>query len=339
MLQSIEEVKKADLSVGSVINGVDNPNLLSVDSTEPIQTEVDKVVPEEDSDKSELEVKKPTEVVTKQDKTLEPDKQVAAPAEKKEEEEKEEKFEAKKVEKPEDERLDPVEKRIGKLTKKWRTAERERDHERDKRLEAEAELKKLKNEIPPTDKPLRENFEDDADYYEALADWKVESKLRAMAVDAQKRSEEDLDQQAAHMIEQELREVSESARDKYEDYYEVVFSKDLVLTKNMVETILQSDIADDLFYYLGKNPDIASDIGEMNPLKAAKELGKLEVALLKPKEEKKVEKEEKEEEKPPQKKLTQTPEPIVPVKTDGVTEKDPSKMSAKEYRAWRESQK
>jgi len=77
----------------------------------------------------------------------------------------------------------------------------------------------------------------------------------------------------------------------------------------------------------------------MTPLKAAKEIGKIELALSKPaKKEVKEEKVEKVE-KPPVKKLTKTPEPITPVKADGIIEKDPSQMSMKEYRKWRESQK
>ena len=38
MLTNMEDVKAAQ---GQVINGVDNPNLMSVDSTEPIKTTVD----------------------------------------------------------------------------------------------------------------------------------------------------------------------------------------------------------------------------------------------------------------------------------------------------------
>jgi len=41
----------------------------------------------------------------------------------------------------------------------------------------------------------------------------------------------------------------------------------------------------------------------------------------------------------PIKKTTKAPAPIQSVRTDGVVDKDPNKMSAKEYRVWRESRK
>ena len=74
----------------------------------------------------------------------------------------------------------------------------------------------------------------------------------------------------------------------------------------------------------------------MTTLKAAKEIGKIEARLVEG--EKKPE-EKKAEPSAPAKKLTQTPEPIEPVRSTGATEKDPSQMSPKEYRAWRERNK
>ena len=137
-------------------------------------------------------------------------------------------------------------------------------------------------------------------------------------------------------LEQELEEISEKGQDKYEDYSTVVFDKDLVLTQGMVETALLTDIAEDILYYLGKNPDISAAIGEMSALRAAKEIGKIEARLVA---EKKKPDEKKADPPAPAKKLTQTPEPIDPVRSTGAIDKDPSQMSAKEYRAWREKSK
>ena len=71
-----------------------------------------------------------------------------------------------------------------------------------------------------------------------------------------------------------MEDVSERGQGKYEDYNTVVFDKDLVLTQGMVETALLTDIAEDILYYLGKNPDISAAIGEMPALKAARKLGR-----------------------------------------------------------------
>jgi len=330
----MEEIKKADMNPGMIINGVDNPNLLSVDSTTPVVTDAD-VIKKEEETKPEVKVAE-KEPEKKSGDKKEEEKKVEEKAKDEPPKASAENTDKDKKEVKEDDLKDPVEKRIGKLTKKWRTTERERDFERAKRLEAEAELAKLKSQIPSADKPKREDFEDEAEFLEALTDWKVESKLKSHTEVVAKKIGEDAEKQAATEIEQELEEISEKGQDKYEDYSTVVFDKDLVLTQGMVETALLTDIAEDIFYYLGKNPDISAAIGEMSALKAAKEIGKIEARLVA---EKKKPDEKKADPPAPAKKLTQTPEPIDPVRSTGAIDKDPSQMSAKEYRAWREKSK
>ena len=334
MLQTMEEIKKADMNPGMIINGVDNPNLLSVDSTTPVVTDAD-VIKKEEETKPEVKVAE-KEPEKKSGDKKEEEKKVEEKAKDEPPKASAENTDKDKKEVKEDDLKDPVEKRIGKLTKKWRTTERERDFERAKRLEAEAELAKLKSQIPSADKPKRDDFEDDEEFLEALTDWKVESKLKTHSEVVTKKIGEDAEKQAATEIEQELEEISEKGQDKYEDYSTVVFDKDLVLTQGMVETALLTDIAEDILYYLGKNPDISAAIGEMPALKAAKEIGKIEARLVA---EKKKPDEKKADPPAPAKKLTQTPEPIDPVRSTGAIDKDPSQMSAKEYRAWREKSK
>jgi hypothetical protein len=330
----MEEIKKADMNPGMIINGVDNPNLLSVDSTTPVVTDAD-VIKKEEETKPEVKAAE-KEPEKKADDKKEEEKKVEEKAKDEPPKASAENTDKDKKEVKEDDLRDPVEKRIGKLTKKWRTAERERDFERAKRLEAETELAKLKSQIPSADKPKREDFEDDEEFLEALTDWKVESKLKTHSEVVTKKIGEDAEKQAATEIEQELEEISEKGQDKYEDYSTVVFDKDLVLTQGMVETALLTDIAEDILYYLGKNPDISAAIGEMPALRAAKEIGKIEARLVA---EKKKPDEKKADPPAPAKKLTQTPEPIDPVRSTGAIDKDPSQMSAKEYRAWREKSK
>lgn len=339
MLQTMDEIKKADLPTTGVINGVDNANILSINSIDPVATKVDEVKPSEDGKE---EVKKEVKEEVKEEK-----KEAKPPEEKKDEEVKPDdsaKKEEKKADPPKTETKDPVEKRIGTLTKKWRTAERERDYEKNKRLEVEKELRELKAKTPAGDKPKREDFEDEDKYIEALTDWKVESKLNAKLADTAKEVKEDEDKQVAAEIQEKVDEVTERGISKHDDYEEVVFVKDLALNQVMLDAILESDISEDILYFLGKNPDVSADIYKMKPLKAAKEIGKIEDRLVAEsskgplKEEKKEEKKEdkKDEVKPVVKKTTNAPEPITPVKATGAITKDPSEMTPKEYRAWRE---
>lgn len=124
MLKTIEEIKEAEIEAGVVVNGIDNPNILSVDSTDPQPTTSDDAGPTGDEAEAEEEETEETES----------DEEAEEKAEKK----------VKNKETKEKPESDKVAKRIGVLTKKYRTAERERDYQKEKRLEAEAKLKKFK---------------------------------------------------------------------------------------------------------------------------------------------------------------------------------------------------
>jgi len=335
MLKSIEEVQQVE---GGVINGVDNPNLMSVDSTTPLQTEADEITAEETA--TEEESKKPAE---------EAEKKVEGEEKKSGEELSEEELAAEEAEEAEAEAAktpakDSVERRIGTLTKRWRTAERDLDYERTKRREAEGKLKQLQLTVPATDKPDPEDYEDTPAYLEALTDWKVEQKLNLRQAEVTTETEEINEKQTADEVEEELETIADKGRDKYDNYDDLVFDKDLVLTQDMIETILLSDIAEEVLYYLGQNPEVAAELGEMSAFKAAREIGKLEVEIAAniPKPNVATKGEGISPDKsvtPVKKKLTKAPAPIVSVKAEGVSEKDPLKMSPKEYRAWRESNK
>lgn len=322
MLKTLDEIKKVEMEVTGVINGVDNANLLSVDSTAPVEGKVDEV-------KAEEEIKEEKKPETKEET-----------AKKEEPEEiKEEKEEKEEEESPESrpKGQDAVQKRIGELTKKWRSTERERDYERQRAEKAEEELTKLKSKIPATAKPKKEDFEDEDQYLEALIDWKADEKLRVAreaAVDKQEKAE---DKKAVTEVFQNLDEVMERGREVHEDFDSLVMDKNLTLTPDMVSAILQTENAAEIFYHLGQNPDVAASIADMTPAKAAVEIGKLDVRLgAPPKEEKR---EEKKETAVETKKVSKAPAPINPVKTDGVVDKRPEDMSPKEYRAWRERNK
>jgi len=308
--------------------------LLSVDSTAPVSSPTDIAGAEVivDDDKKELtdtEVKTETaeEIAAKAAAEVKDDVVVTDP-----------------VVKPAI-KNDPA-KRISKLTKNWRTAERSRDAEKARREAAEKELRELKATIPTSEKPNREDFEDDIEFIEALTDWKVEDKLRIAQVEKTTSANNEDTQQTAATVGQEIDDVLERGRDKYDDYDELVFAEELVLQQDVIETILTSDIPEELFYYLGQNPEIASELGEMSAFKAAKEIGKIEADLLVtiPKPNVSTEgdipadvvTDTSKVTVVKHKKLSKAPAPIEPIKTGDSLEEDPNQMSTKEYRRWRE---
>lgn len=322
MLQSMEQFKQAEMQFGPVVNGVDNPSLLSVDSTDVIETPIDQVGEAEDNKEKKQEATAPS---TEQKKS-----------ELSQEEHKEEEKSKEETSSQESQHgKDAVQKRIDELTKKRRTAERERDWERTKRLELEEEVKKLRASIPASDKPKREDFETDDEFIEALTDWKVETKAAELQNKAIEKANEEELKKASDEAADEYGEVVEAGKEKYADFEEVALSKDLAISNDMLDAIMSSELSADIFYYLGKNPDLAVSMYNMSAARVTREIIKLEAELLKPPTE-----EKKEEPKAaPVKKLTNTPAPIEPVKTTGAVDKDPSQMSSKEYRAWRERNK
>ena len=347
MLKSMEEVNDTI----KVVNEVDNPNLMSVDSTEPFKTKVDVVDEDKKEELKQAEDKAAAEAKAKAEAEkaakAEDKKGDEADAAKKELEE----AEAKKKELEKDgktEELKGVDKRINELTKKWRTAERERDYEREKRLEAEEKLAKFEStntDDKDNPKPKRDDFDFDEDYIEALTQWTVNQTLKASAKKVEKVVKDDKEKEEITETWKDLDSAIDTGREKYADFDKlVVLNKDLVLSTAVVALALDTEAPAGVLYWLAKNPDKSAEISGMSPIKAAREVTKIEREVMsassqEEEEKKKLEEEKKknlEAEKPKKKEITKAPAPITPVKADGVIEKDPENMTAAEYRAWRE---
>jgi hypothetical protein len=254
------------------------------------------------------------------------DKDEVQEAEEGKEEEKEE--QAKKEEEepplPPKKEKTPEQHRADVLTKARRDAERERDAEKAKRIALEEELKTVKQAIPAKDKPKLDDFEGEAEFMEALAGWKVDQRLRDHEEQTTKETRETTEKKAIDEEYEALDSKMEKGRDKYPDFNELVLNENLKLSESMVEAVLFSDVAEDILYYLGKHPDESAKIAKLPAMKAANELGKIEAKLTAP---------------PPKKKTTQAPDPIIPVATTGMIDKDPGQMTPREYREWREKRK
>lgn len=320
MLQTLEEVKNTR-GEAKVINGVDDPNLMSVDSTAAIETDADETETKEPEQEKE---KKPSTSKEEEVEETEEEKEVA-----------EEETEKPPQKKEGTKTKDKVQERIDELTKKRRVAEREKEFIARKLAAAEEELAKLKAKEPPKDKPKRADFEDDDEYIEALTEWKVEQKLGDQQVKAEKAVKEKTEKSAMQQFEEAVDEIVETGKEKYEDFMEV--STKMPLDEKMMEAIVHSEsdeLAADIIYYLGKNPEEAAEIQEMSPLKAARAIERIAIKVSK-------EEDGSPSEKKPvvKKQLTKAEEPIKPQKSTGGIDKDPNNMSPAEYRAWREKRK
>jgi hypothetical protein len=171
----------------------------------------------------------------------------------------------KKPEEKPPEKVHPVQKRIDKLT-------------RDKyMLKGELEAVKRENEALRNSnhqgqreevKPVRESYNSDAEFIEALTDFKVNAAMAKIP------PKEDFQTQPNSVA----REAE--ARSLYEDYDEYVEDGGKVnLPEAAVVAIQRSPYRPDIQYMIGKNPEMAESWAKMHPLDIAKAIGKLELGI------------------------------------------------------------
>ena len=141
--------------------------------------------------------------------------------------------------------------------------------------------------VAPKEMPSIDNFESTDAYAEALALRKAEELV----------AQRDRQKEQAQVVEA-YSEREEKARDRYDDFEDVVYNPKLRITDVMAESIQSSDNGPDLAYWLGSNPKEAERIARLSPILQAKEIGKIEVRLA---------------DNPPVKKSTSAPTPISPV--------------------------
>lgn len=211
-----------------------------------------------------------------------------------------------------------VQKRIDELTRKAHEAEREAAFWREQAAKSQA---------PSADaaKPARDDFATDADYFEALADWKAEQKVSEFRKQQQAEALNKAEQnQTATRFELYQERVAASL-EAIPDYAEVVGASDVPAAPHVLESILDSDSGPQLAYHLAKNPELAEQLNAMTPVQAAREIGRLEARLAQPK-----------AETTPPKRTTNAPAPITPVRgSNGQFTKSAEQMSDAEWYASR----
>ena len=120
--------------------------------------------------------------------------------------------------------------------------------------------------------PERDSFRDEEAYSRAQVEHLAE--VRA----AQKLAEREKAQQAEKQQEAFL-EKAEKASERYADFQVVVSNPNLAINAEMAEFISESDLGADVAYFLGKNPIKAAQIASLSPMKAARELSRIEAEI------------------------------------------------------------
>lgn len=221
-----------------------------------------------------------------------------------------------------DEQKHKRESSIQKLKRQREEARRETEYWKQEAMKPKAADTERPAVVQPEGKPKPDQFETVGDYFEALADWKAETKL----AERDRKTEEasTRTRQAEHAKTWGNREAE--ARTRYSDYDEAL-AEDVRISRSMHDMILESDVGPDVAYWLGKNPVEAQRIASLSPTAAAREIGKIEARVAPP-------------DKPAVvvRSASSAPAPISPVSKAAKTEADPDKMSADEWAAMRNKQ-
>jgi DNA repair exonuclease SbcCD ATPase subunit len=227
-----------------------------------------------------------------------------------------------------------LEKRFSELTKQREQLRKEAEEERNKREELETRLKAFESQAAPKqeqnrdEKPKPDQFVDAFEYAEALADWSAENAvMRARQEDIEKKVQEERQKVIATWNTR-----LESTKSDLPDYDEMVASSDVVVSDQVRDAILESEVGPRILYHLAENPEIADKISKSSLITALREIGKLEAKFEKtePKEVKSVAQKSK------------APAPISPIKagsSDQVIITDTDKMTYSQYKAMRQAKR
>lgn len=197
-------------------------------------------------------------------------------------------------------------KRIDKLNARLSDKDREIEYLRQVALKTPSNSnQEIKTESKKAEgKPDASKFDTHAEFVEALTDWKTEQKL----MERDQKQEQSRLQVERDKLSKAYSERVKAFAAKNKDFDDVVSDvDDITLSHTIRDAIFTSDNGPALAYELAKNRDELERINKLNPLAAARELGRFESRISSTPSEEKVQ----------TKKITSAPKPLDPVGTGG----------------------
>lgn len=170
--------------------------------------------------------------------------------------------------------------------------------------------------------PKLEQYASIEEYLDALADHKAAQKTDKFFREREAKESASKQQSEQARLHEGFTKQTEQARQAYDDFDDVVDNPDLPISPAMAEAIMRSQNGADVAYYLGKNPDEAIRLANLDPFSAAVEIGRIAATVVRPQ----------------ARKASNAPAPIQPVGNRATPVQDPEKMSADEWLKWRNSQ-
>lgn len=174
---------------------------------------------------------------------------------------------------------------------RWEIGERDREIER---LKQEIETSKASSPTLDIQRPKAEDYEDTEQFHKALddyadkkADAKAEQKAKEREDAYKKKRLEEERQRESEAFAQKWAKKQAAAVKAHSDFLQVesALVQDIKSYKvpHLIEQIIDSEQDTELVYYLGKNEEELERIALLSPTAAAREIGKIELKLSKPK--------------------------------------------------------
>jgi len=226
------------------------------------------------------------------------------------------------VEKPK--RRSRAEERINALTKEKYDAQRQAEEYQRQLAEYQRQLQQ--QQAPqPEDMPKLSDFDyDEGRYQQAVQAW-AGQKQQSFYENLQ-RQQQDLQTQAEQQRQAQVLQQKVSAGvQKYPDFQAKVFDPNLPPLRDVnpaaFQAVIESDVAEDVAYYLASNPQEVYSFASLTPIQAVRKVAQIEGRLS-------------------QKPTSRSVPPKPPTRVSGNSEavKDPTKMSTDEFMAWRNKQ-
>ncbi len=228
--------------------------------------------------------------------------------------------------------LTKEEKRKKENQERWQRLanERREAQERARTLEEENRALREKLEPPkPSTKPDPTQFTDMGEYSTALEDWTREQTRQQIEQENRTRTETE---RAAKVASDWTSRISKT-KETVEDFDDVVGQSTAIVSDQVRDAIIESDLGPQILYHLAKNPDEADKMRDMTVMGALRYLGRIEAQL-----------EKKPEPVVPQPavvaKPSTAPAPITPLKGGSVPDSsDGENLSYADYKAKRQAGK
>ncbi|MFM1990187.1 MAG: Vibrio phage VvAW1 [Pseudomonadota bacterium] len=216
-----------------------------------------------------------------------------------------------------------LQKRIDRLTRSRYEAEARARH-----LEEQLRNVQQQQEQSPArqtpDQPIRrEDFETYEEYIEARAEARAVKRMREEVARQEAAQRQAASQAHAQSVQAQWIERVESARDKFDDFDDVMNGAKDDLPPHILEALIYSEDGADIAYHLAKNPKELDRLAKLHPVAATRELQRFADKVAGAAQ---------------QKEVSRAPAPTPIAGSKSKAGFDPMKLSADEWARWRNEQ-